>query len=172
MERREGLNLADKLRGEVECSRCRGPLAAYSEDRCWWCLAPLCEECWIDPGTCAACEVEAAEVLRRLADRRRLSRQAKETQGIWNLKKLARFLGLHPVTVAEQCLRYCIGDRVPVKGGGVEWRFSQVEVDRLVAVKKIAVIRRSPQRWELLYKPPWPEWLRVRWQERGIPPLP
>lgn len=45
----------------MDCSRCTTPIPAVSlahPERCWYCAAPLCEDCWEQYGCCGEPEAE------------------------------------------------------------------------------------------------------------------
>lgn len=47
------------------CTECGGPIAEEREQRCPWCLEPMCRQCWIDRyvGQCSACEKEHGKAI-------------------------------------------------------------------------------------------------------------
>jgi hypothetical protein len=53
-----GVKMFDHPATKFYCRRCRKE-AGYDPDVCWYCLEPLCEECWDKYGHCGHPEAEA-----------------------------------------------------------------------------------------------------------------
>lgn len=41
-----------------ECNRCHCQIAVGEDETCWWCIEPLCYECWDLYGHCGHEEAE------------------------------------------------------------------------------------------------------------------
>jgi len=44
----------------VKCGRCQVELCPVGAETCWWCLGPLCVDCWDEHGHCGHPEADAA----------------------------------------------------------------------------------------------------------------
>jgi len=150
--------LANQIRaGRTACSRCGGELSTYTTDVCWYCRLPLCADCYRNPGHCG--HDDAVEILRRLAERRKLL--AQQRAGRWTLGRLAAFYGVGERGASKYCRLWGLGQRnranqvIALSGEDVRKFGEALEVLRL---------RRNPS---IVYRPPWPEWVRIYWREQG-----
>ena len=151
------------VEGRTACSRCGSPLTQYSTDTCVWCRLPLCGPCWEAFGDCG--HPELVELDRRRADRRKMLRAKKQNR--WTIESIARFYEMGRDTADGYIRAFCLGTRNTE--GRLLW-LSPQDARRFGEALKI---RRARMDHKLLYRPPWPEWLRQAWTEAGLtaPPL-
>lgn len=149
--------------GRTICTRCGAALGQYSTDTCVWCRQSLCPDCWTKYGDCG--HPELVELDRRRAERRRMLRARRENR--WTIPALARFYEMGLRTATNYTRLFCLGTRDAE--GRLKW-LSPQDAQRFGEALKI---RRARMDHKLLYRPPWPEWLRQAWTEAGYtePPL-
>ena len=151
------------VEGRTTCARCGSPLTQYSTDTCVWCRQPLCGPCWEAFGDCG--HGELIELDRRRAERRKMLRAKKQNR--WTIESIARFYEMSRDTADGYIRAFCLGTR---NGEGRLLWLSPQDARRFGEALKI---RRARMDHKLLYRPPWPEWLRQAWTEAGLtaPPL-
>lgn len=149
--------------GRTTCARCAAPLGQYSTDACLWCKRPLCGPCWEAFGECG--HPELVELDRRRAERRKFLRS--KGSGRWTVARIARYYGMTTETATGYLRAFCLGTRRA--DGRLLW-LSPQDARRFGEALEI---RRRRMNHKILYRPPWPEWLRQAWAEAGYtePPL-
>ena len=160
-----GTDLAARiLEGRTACNRCGAELSTYSTDTCLFCRKPLCGPCWEAFGDCG--HPELVELNRRQAERRRLLRA--KGSGRWTIDRLSRYYGLNMEDTGKYLRLFCLGTRRP--GDGRLLWLSPQDARRF---GEALDVRRRRMNHKILYRPPWPEWLRHLWTEAGYtaPPL-
>ena len=99
-------DLLAQLRTLTTCGRCGLTVRPMIRTTCWWCLRPMCLQCWKDPGHCG--EPEALEILRRLDDRSVLTVEAP-TPEYFTAKQLAARLSKPVGWVQHNAKLYDLG---------------------------------------------------------------
>lgn len=143
--------------GRTACSGCGAALNPYTTDTCVWCRQPLCSACYTESGSCGHPELD--ELRRREAARRLLLHQ--RTSNRWTLIRLAKFHGTTSERAGRLCKLWGLGR---LSSSGQVARLSPEDVAHFGEAIEVLTLRRNPR---VLYRPPWPEWVRVHWQRQG-----